>query len=81
MEVELIDESGDTFIYWINKEDLPYEDDIDTAIQLATDFHVTKVGTVIPEDDYSNEDDPNIFSSAYDAFTRSPDEYTLITTK
>ena len=35
--------------------------------------------TEIPEDDYSNEDDPDIYRTAYDAFTRPDDEYTWVT--
>jgi hypothetical protein len=79
MEVELIDVNGDTHIYWIYKKNLPYDDDIDTAIELAIQFHTKEIGTEIPEDDYSNEDDPDIYRTAYDAFTRPDDEYTWVT--
>jgi 2-amino-4-hydroxy-6-hydroxymethyldihydropteridine diphosphokinase len=50
MEVELTDIKGDTYIYWLKKEDLPYLDDIDSAIQFAIDFHLATIGTEIPED-------------------------------
>ena len=80
-EVELIDVKGDAYIYWLKKEDLPYPDDIDTAIELAVDFHVGTIGTEIPEDDYSDEEDPTLYRTAYDAFSRSENEYTWVAMK
>jgi hypothetical protein len=81
MEVELIDVRGDTYIYWIKKQDLPYSDDIDSAIELAIDFHLSTIGTEIPEDDYSDDDDPTLYRTAYDAFTRNENEYTWVIKK
>jgi hypothetical protein len=75
MEVELTDINGDVYIYWLKKGDLPYSDDTDGAIGLALDFHIRTIGTEIPEDDYSDEDDPILYRIAYDAFTRNEDEY------
>ncbi len=81
MEVELIDLKGDAYIYWVKKEDLPYLDDVGTAIQSAVDFHLASIGTEIPEDDYSDEDDPMLYRTAYDAFTRNEDEYVWVPLK
>ena len=81
MEVELTDIKGDTYIYWLKKEDLPYLDDIDSAIQFAIDFHLATIGTEIPEDDYSDEEDPALYRTAYDAFTRNESEYAWVKIK
>jgi hypothetical protein len=81
MEVELTDIKGNIYVYWLKKKDLPYPDDTDSAIELALDFHVETIGTEIPEDDYSNEDDPILYRIAYDAFTRNENEYTWVTSK
>lgn len=80
-EVELIDVQGDTYIYWIKKQDLPYPDDIDSAIEFSVDYHLSIIGTEIPEDDYSDEDDPTLYRTAYDAFTRNENEYTWVVIK
>jgi len=58
LEVELIDIRGDAYIYWLKKEDLPYPDDIDSAIQSVIDFHISSIGTDIPDDDYSDGNNP-----------------------
>ena len=81
MEVELVDIKGNVYIYWLKKRDLPYFDDVDTAIELAIDFHSGTIGTEIPEDDYSDEDEPILYRTAYDAFSRSDNEYVWVTTK
>jgi hypothetical protein len=81
LEVELIDIKGDAYIYWLKKADLPYPEDYDSAINAAVEFHLGSIGTEIPEDDYSDEDDPTLYRTAYDAFTRNENEYVWITLK
>jgi hypothetical protein len=81
LEVELIDIRGDAYIYWLKKEDLPYPDDVDSAIESAVDFHHASIGTEIPEDDYSDEDDPTLYRTAYDAFSRDENEYVWVALK
>jgi hypothetical protein len=81
MEVELIDIRDDAYIYWVKKVDLPYPDDVDSAIQSAVEFHLASIGTEIPEDDYSDEDEPTLYRTAYDAFTRNENEYVWVALK
>jgi hypothetical protein len=81
MEVELTDVKGEIYIYWLKKVDLPDPNDTDAAIELALDFHIETIGTEIPEDDYSDEDDPILYRIAYDAFTRNEHEYVWVILK
>jgi len=80
IEVELTDINKKTYNYWIKKSRLDRsEDEVDAAIALAKLCHNKLIGSVIPEDDWSDEDDPKIYATACEPFTRYEGEFIWVT--
>jgi len=77
IEVMLQDAERDEYLYWIDLEKLPEdEDEIDWAIELAKKYHASKGLPEIPEDPEDFDEEP--FSSAYEPFSRYESEFSFI---
>jgi hypothetical protein len=75
IEVALRDEEGDEFIYWVKLDSLPIgEDEIDWAINEATNFHIKNHGTN-PATSLNDNDLP---VSAYEPFSRQANEFVWV---
>ena len=72
MEVQITDEEGSEYIYWVDLEKMPEEEDeYDWSIELALHYHAKTVGTKVDVDD---ED----ATFASEPFSRSPDEFVWV---
>lgn len=75
IEVALRDEEGDEFIYWVKLDSMPIGDDeIDWAINEATNFHIKNHGT----NPATSLNDSDLPISAYEPFSRQADEFVWV---